>query len=36
MNTVLPDHIVWNWKSQAIRVGVSASVKDPRFFCYLP
>jgi pimeloyl-ACP methyl ester carboxylesterase len=22
MNTVLPDHIVWNWKSQAVRVGV--------------
>ena len=24
MNTVLPDHIVWNWKSQAIRVGVES------------
>ena len=22
MNTVPPDHIVWNWKSQAVRVGV--------------
>jgi pimeloyl-ACP methyl ester carboxylesterase len=22
MNTVLPDHIVWNWKSQVVRVGV--------------
>jgi pimeloyl-ACP methyl ester carboxylesterase len=22
MNAVLPDHIVWNWKSQAVRVGV--------------
>ena len=21
MNTVLPDHIVWNWNGQAVRVG---------------
>lgn len=23
MNTVPPDHIVWNWKNQAVRVGVN-------------
>jgi pimeloyl-ACP methyl ester carboxylesterase len=29
MNTVLPDHIVWNWKSQAIRAGVERLGEGP-------